>query len=82
MLVEKDGRVDHDVLVARSNPRATRIAGWIGAADHDMRFVSGRQPRALAPFPFSTGEFARLLVLRSRVQAGLVGTGDLPHDVR
>ena len=53
----------------------------IGAADHDVPFEFGRQPRARAPFPFSTREFARLLVLRSRVQAGLFGADDLPRDV-
>ena len=36
-----------------------------------------RRPNALAPFPFTTREFARLLVLRSRVDAGLCGVDDL-----
>jgi hypothetical protein len=40
-----------------------------GAADHDVAFVFGCVPHALAPFPFSTREFARLMVLRSRLQA-------------
>jgi hypothetical protein len=44
----------------------------IGSADHDMPYVFGRLPRAMAPFPFSTREFARLLVLRSRVRDGLL----------
>jgi hypothetical protein len=39
-----------------------------GAGDHDVPYVFGRLPRALAPFPFSTREFARLMVLRSRLQ--------------
>jgi hypothetical protein len=34
-------------------------------------------PTAQAPFPFSTREFARLLVLKSLVQAGLVGADDI-----
>jgi hypothetical protein len=42
----------------------------IGAGDHDEPYVFGRVPRAIAPFPFSTREFARLLVMRSRVQDG------------
>ena len=47
-----------------------------GSGDHDGPFIFGRQPRALAPFPFSTREFARLMVLRSRLQAGLFGQDD------
>lgn len=47
-----------------------------GAGDHDVPYVFGRVPRALTPFPFSTRELARLMVLRSRVQAGLFGAED------
>jgi hypothetical protein len=47
-----------------------------GAGDHDAPYVFGRRPRVLAPFPFSTRELARLMLLRSRVQAGLYGTND------
>jgi hypothetical protein len=47
-----------------------------GAADHDQPFRFGRLPASLAPYPFSTRQYARLLVLRSRVQAGLAGLGD------
>ncbi len=47
-----------------------------GAGDHDQAFVFGRLPRALAPFPFSTRELGRLMVLRSRLQAGLFAGGD------
>jgi hypothetical protein len=39
-----------------------------GAGDHDQPYVFGRRPRALAPFPFTTRQYARLLVLRSRMQ--------------
>jgi len=40
-----------------------------GSGDHDQPYLFGRRPRALAPYPFSTRrQFARLLVLRSRVQ--------------
>ncbi len=39
-----------------------------GAADCDVPYVFGRPPRALAPFPFSELQFARLLVLRSTVR--------------
>jgi len=39
-----------------------------GAADNDQPYTFGRSPRAIAPYPFSTREFARLLVLRSRLR--------------
>jgi hypothetical protein len=39
----------------------------IGAGDHDMPFRFGMRPRVEAPFPFSTRQFARLLVLRARI---------------
>ena len=41
-----------------------------GAADHDRPYALSR-PRSLAPFPFTTREYARLLVLRSRVRDNL-----------
>jgi hypothetical protein len=47
-----------------------------GAGDHDAPYVFGRIPRAVAPLPFSTRELARLMVIRSRVQAGLCGVDD------
>ena len=47
------------------------------AADHDQPYRFGRTPRAAAPYPFSTREYARLLVLRGRVRAGLAGADDL-----
>lgn len=55
-------------------PQVRWLAGesldGIGAADHDCPYTFGRLPRAIAPFPFSTRQFARLLVLRGRVRAG------------
>jgi hypothetical protein len=50
-------------------PAVESLDGF-GAADHDCRYVFGRLPRALAPFPFSTRQFARLLILRGRIRAG------------
>jgi hypothetical protein len=41
----------------------------VGAGDHDRVFLF-RRPRVSAPFPFSTRQYARLLVLRGAVQAG------------
>ncbi len=50
---------------------ATTIIGsrdGLGAADHDVPYRFGRRPRASAPYPFSTRQYARLLVLRGRVR--------------
>jgi hypothetical protein len=38
-----------------------------GAGDHDEPYRFGRRPRASAPFPFTERQYARLLVLRSRI---------------
>jgi len=43
-----------------------------GAADHDVPYVFGRRPSAVTPFPFSTLQFARLLMLRSRIRNALI----------
>jgi hypothetical protein len=47
-----------------------------GAGDHDEPYRFGWRPRASVTYPFNTRQFARLLVLRSRVQAHLVDEGD------
>jgi hypothetical protein len=68
----------------QSQPIGTR-AGTLdggGAGDHDQPFRFGRVPTSLAPYPFSTRQFARLLVLRSRVGAGQAGPDDLPDPPR
>ena len=41
----------------------------VGAGDHDAPYRFGRLPSSSAPFPFTTRQYVRLLVLRSRVQA-------------
>ena len=46
------------------------------AGDHDVPYTFGWRPSVEVPFPFSTRQYARLLVLRSQVEAGLVGTDD------
>ncbi len=40
-----------------------------GAGDHDQPYRFGRNPSVMQPFPFSTHEFARLLILRGRLQS-------------
>lgn len=47
-----------------------------GAGDHDVAYRFGRRPSTEVPYPFSTRQLARLLAVRSRVQAGLFGAGD------
>ena len=41
-----------------------------GAGDRDLSYRFGRRPTTEQPYPFSTRQYARLLSLRSRVQAG------------
>ena len=50
-----------------TNPIAGSLDGT-GAGDHDKQYDFGWRPRASTTGPFSTREYARLLVLRSRVQ--------------
>jgi hypothetical protein len=49
----------------------------LGAADHDQPYRFGWKPRASVPYPFNTRQFSRLLVLRGRVQDGLLGADDV-----
>ncbi|MBV8713745.1 MAG: hypothetical protein JO020_28740 [Chloroflexi bacterium] len=39
------------------------------AADHDEPYRFGRRPNARAPYPFTERQYAKLLILRSRLQA-------------
>jgi hypothetical protein len=48
-----------------------------GAADHDQPYHFGWRPRSSVPSPFSTRQYSRLLVLRGRVQDGLIGADDM-----
>jgi hypothetical protein len=44
-----------------------------GASDHDQPYVFGRRPRAIAPWPFTERQYARLLLVRGRfMEAGHV----------
>ena len=47
------------------------------AADHDQPYRFGHRPTTIAPYPFSERQYARLLILRSRLQA----SGDLNSRV-
>ena len=48
-----------------------------GASDYDQPYRFGWRPRASVPYPFNTRQYARLLVLRGRVQDSPAGHDDL-----
>jgi len=48
-----------------------------GAGDHDQPYRFGWRPRSTAPYQFNTRQYARLLVLRSRVRERLAGGAHL-----
>ena len=53
-------------------PPTTTTIGTLdgdGAADHDLPYRFGRKPSVLAPFPFSTHQYARLHILRAQSRA-------------
>jgi len=37
-----------------------------GAGDNDQPYTFGRRPRAIAPWPFTERQYARLLMVRGR----------------
>jgi hypothetical protein len=39
------------------------------AADHDEPYRFGRRPNTKAPYPFTERQYARLLIMRSRIQS-------------
>ena len=53
-----------------------------GAGDHDQPYAFGRRLRSNATGPFTTRQYLHLLVLRSRVEAGLFATDDLRTVVK
>ena len=59
-----------------------------GSADHDQPYHFGFRPRANAPYPFNTRQYARLLILRGRLHESLGAWLELtplvvqPCDVR
>lgn len=77
-----DGREDPTMALAQDASHAglDQSKGSLdgdGAGDHDLPYKFGWRPRAIAPYPFSTRQYMHLLVLRSRVEAGLFGVDDL-----
>jgi hypothetical protein len=66
--------------LSSSNTAAGPFDGT-GAGDHDQPYVFGWRPRSNATGRFTTHHYLHLLVLRSRLEAGLFGTGDLDAAV-
>lgn len=62
-------------MISHSQPRpiSAESLDGSGPGDHDQPYHFGRQPTSSATYPFSTRQYARLLILRSRVQAGQFG---------
>jgi hypothetical protein len=52
-------------------PASSAPLDAIEGGDHDQPYRFGWRPRASAPYPFNTRQYARLLVFRSRVQYDL-----------
>jgi hypothetical protein len=52
-----------------------------GAGDHDVTYVFGSHLTTGDCHPFTTMAFSRLLVLRSKIQEGLKGGGDMHSDL-
>jgi hypothetical protein len=48
----------------------------LGAGDHDQPYHFGWRPTGSIPYPFSTRQYLRLLLLRGRLQDGLVSADD------
>ena len=68
MRPDRHSRLDHTIAIGTLD--------GAGAADHDQPYRFGWRPTAGVPYPFSTRQYMRLLVLRGRVQDGLVGSDD------
>ena len=68
--------MENPTVNPQSNEVNNETLDGCGAADHDIPFEFGWRPRAAATYPFSTRQYARLLSLRSRVEAGLIGGDD------
>ena len=59
-------------MIYRSpSPSAHRLESLDGngCGDHDTPYTFGHLPSVAAPFPFSIRQFARLLILKSKVGA-------------
>ncbi len=54
---------------AISEVNAASVQAIIDAPSYDEPYRFGRRPTVQTPFPFTERQFARLLIVRSRVQA-------------
>jgi hypothetical protein len=58
-------------MTTAARPTTCGSLDGVSAGDHDTPYCFGRMPNSAAPFPFTTRQYARLLVLRSRVRGEL-----------
>jgi hypothetical protein len=59
-------------LSSQNTERSLQGAGskdGSGAGDHDQPYRFGRRPTSRVPFPFTERQFAKLLILRSKLEA-------------
>ena len=63
------------MMKPESTDNALRTEEDNGFGDHDVPYTFGWRPRSSATYPFSTRQYARLLVLRSEVRCGLRSEG-------
>jgi hypothetical protein len=60
-------------MMSFAHSETTALSGTrdgAGSGDRDVPYRFGRRPRSAAPFPFTTRQFARLLILRGQFSAG------------
>jgi len=66
-----DDTTNDTTTAGSSNTNTDVTAGTkdgLGAADRDVVYMFGRRPSAQSPYPFNERQFARLLILRSRLE--------------
>jgi len=66
---------------ANTNPESPRGRPEKPDAAYDEPYQFGRRPNSRAPYPFTERQFARLLILRSRLDGTPTDADlpDLPH---
>jgi hypothetical protein len=56
-------------IIMDTTAASSTVSSIIAAVSYDESYRFGRRPTVRAPFPFTERQFARLLIVRSRVQA-------------
>src|SRR5262245_7874016 len=71
-----DTALDADSTLQATRSELGGTHDGTGAGDHDAPYEFGRRPSARSPFPFTTREYVRLLILRSRINDRELGQAD------